>query len=123
MKRLIIVHPHNGESSYNCYISPDIDPQKFIADNLKDCGTIHIVGLTSEPPKSENDTSIPTARWVKYTDGSGEVCCTNCHRRLNGAVYGYPYTPCCGAKISAPPITDHEAIKLGIAIPIRNLYK
>lgn len=38
------------------------------------------------------------AHWIEYGDGS--YTCSCCRRRLSSAAVGFPFAPCCGAKIS-----------------------
>lgn len=53
--------------------------------------------VKNELIKSWNSRAERTATWAKCEDGS--VTCSACGRRLSNAAYGYPYAPCCGAKI------------------------
>lgn len=52
---------------------------------------------------SETVEMAPTIDPVKHgkwvNNGDGSYTCTNCKRRMSKAAFGYPFAPCCGAKM------------------------
>lgn len=71
-----------------------ISKDKLIAF-IKENGYVYANTLETFP--EEDVAPVRHGEWIKHDDGS--VTCSVCRRRLSGAVFGYPYSACCGARM------------------------